>query len=100
MSLTFFVLNFKGIYKDSTWKCIDKLRQQNFDAAFAIYSDLFQEMPTWSALYSSVYKVLASAGRIDEAERAIQLNALLLAFDYTLRKQAMARDVSLVIKIG
>jgi len=38
--------------------------------------------------------VLASAGRIDEAERAIQLNALLLAFDYTLRKQAMARDVS------
>jgi len=40
---------FQRNLKDSTWKCIDKLRQQNFDAAFAIYSDLFQEMPTWSA---------------------------------------------------
>lgn len=97
-TLTTFAENINSWYYNGVQKRVSQAVQYkkrgNFDAAFAIYSDLFQEMPTWSALYSSVYKVLASAGRIDEAERAIQLNALLLAFDYTLRKQAMAWDVS------
>lgn len=75
-------------------KAMKHKKSGNFNAAFTIYSQLFQEMPTWSALYSSVYKVLASAGRIDEAERAIQLNALLLAFDYSLRIQIIAWDNS------
>ncbi|MEG4333553.1 3'-5' exonuclease [Microcoleus sp. AT9_A2] len=75
-------------------QAVDYKRRNNFDAAFAIYSELFQEMPTWCPLYSSVYKVLASAGRLDEAERAMQLHSLLISFDYGLRKSAIAEDNS------
>ena len=81
-------------------QAVDYKRTENFDAAFAIYSDLFQEMPTWCSLYSSVYKVLASAGRLDEAERAMQLHSLLISFDYALRKSAMAWDDSLDLNIA
>lgn len=73
-------------------QAVEYKRSNNFDAAFAVYSDLFQEMPTWSPLYSSVYKVLASAGRLDEAECAIQLHSLLRSFDYALRRSAIAGD--------
>ena len=73
-------------------QAVEYKRSNNFDAAFAVYSDLFQEMPTWSPLYSSVYKVLASAGRLDEAERAIQLHSLLISFDYALRISAITGD--------
>jgi hypothetical protein len=57
-------------------------------------------MPTWCPLYSSVYKVLASAGRLDEAERAMQLNSLLISFDYALCKSAMAWDNSFNLNIA
>jgi hypothetical protein len=73
-------------------QAVEYKRRNNFDAAFAIYSELFQEMPTWSPLYSSAYKVLAPAGRLDEAECAIQLHSLLISFDYALRKSAIAGD--------
>jgi Txe/YoeB family toxin of Txe-Axe toxin-antitoxin module len=75
-------------------QAVEYKRSNNFDAAFAVYSELFQEMPTWSPLYSSVYKVLASAGRLDEAERAIQLHSLLISFDSALRISAIAGDNS------
>lgn len=79
-------------------QAVEYKRIKAFDDAFAIYGILFQEMPTWSPLYNSVYKVLATAGRIDEAEHAIQLNALLVSFDYTLRKAAMVWDTSLKLQ--
>lgn len=75
-------------------RAVQYKREENFEAALSIYGDLFLEMPTWSALYSSVYKVLALSGKIDEAERAIQINALLLAVDYTFRKPAVPWDYS------
>ncbi|WP_254566611.1 hypothetical protein [Oscillatoria sp. HE19RPO] len=59
-------------------------RAGEFDVALEIYDRLFQEMPTWAALYSSVYKVLAPAGRLKEAELAIQVNTLLLSIKYAL----------------
>lgn len=65
-------------------QAVQHKRQGEFDVALEIYDRLFQEMPTWAALYSSVYKVLAPAGRLKEAEVAIQVNALLLSIKYAL----------------
>ena len=69
-------------------------RNGNFNNAFDIYSWIFGEMPTWSPLYSSVYKVLACGGNLNEAERAMQIYFLLISFDYTLRRSATAWDNS------
>ncbi len=63
---------------------VEYKRSGDFDAALKIYSQLFDEMPTWAALYSSAYKVIAPAGRFEQAERAIQVNAMLSSFKYVL----------------
>ena len=57
-------------------------QEGNFEAALAIYDLFFQQMPTWDDLYYNLYKILAPAGKLKEAERAIQISALLLSFKY------------------
>ncbi|MFM7887991.1 MAG: tetratricopeptide repeat protein, partial [Pseudanabaena sp.] len=79
-------------------RAVECKREGEFDAAFDIYSDIFNEMPTWSNLYSSVYKILALGEKFDEAERAIQINSLLVPFDYTLNTPATAWDTSSRVK--
>lgn len=77
---------------------VEYKREGEFDAAFDVYSDIFNEMPTWSNLYSSVYKILALGEKFDEAERAMQINSLLIPFDYTLNTPAIAWDTSSRVK--
>jgi tetratricopeptide (TPR) repeat protein/mRNA-degrading endonuclease RelE of RelBE toxin-antitoxin system len=79
-------------------RAVEYKREGEFDAAFDIYSDIFNEMPTWSNLYSSVYKILALGEKFDEAERAMQINSLLVPFDYTLNIPATAWDTSSRVK--
>lgn len=70
-------------------QAIEHKRQGDFDAALRIYSELFQEMPTYGQLYSSVYKTLASAGEIALAAKAIKLSALLQSLTYALSPESL-----------
>ncbi|MEQ9551655.1 MAG: hypothetical protein RIM23_18860 [Coleofasciculus sp. G3-WIS-01] len=61
---------------------IEHKRRGKFKKSLKIYNNLFQQMPTWSELYRGVYKTLAISGKLDQAERSIQINALLLSLEY------------------
>lgn len=60
-------------YDSREKEAINFKRTGKFDESLQIYNELFQENAHFERLHRSVYKTLAAAGRLEEAQRALEL---------------------------
>lgn len=72
-------------YVDKEYAGIQLKRQGKFGHAMSIYDGIFVENPHFRMLHWAAFKTLASAGRVQEALRAIQLWCVCIIPEYGLR---------------